>query len=33
MLENALVKDGTMAISMPNSEFVATGCDVWALSG
>jgi len=33
MLDNALGKDGTMAITMPNNEFVATGCDVWALSG
>jgi len=33
MLENTLVKDGTMAISFPDSTFVATDCDVWALSG
>ena len=33
MLENTLVKEGAMAVTMPNSEFIATGCDVWDLSG
>jgi len=33
MLENTLVKEGRMEITLPNSEQVVTGCDAWALSG
>jgi len=33
MLENTLVKEGRMDITLPNTEQVVTGCDAWALSG
>lgn len=33
MLENALVKEGTMAISFPDSKVVPTDCDAWAVTG
>jgi len=33
MLDNALVKEGYMAISFPDSKVAPTDCDVWDISG